>query len=97
MYHDYQDAGEDFYSFVIGLQDPKSSFVTKVNQNPSWDCTEWLYDQSWQAYSNYYPMYNLGSVVPAHFIIDRDGYVRYGKTGSSGVPGNLQDCINELL
>ena len=97
MYEDYQTAGEDFYSFIIGLSDPKSAFVTKVNQNPSWNCTEWVYDGAYAAYYAYYPMYNLDSYVPSHFIIDRDGYVRYGKIGSSGVPGNLIDCIDELL
>jgi hypothetical protein len=96
MYDNYQAAEVDFCSFIIGFGS-KSSLATYVNDNPQLHCTAWLYDGYWTAWPYYRDSYGLGDYVPSHFIIDRDGYIRLGKTGTSGVPEILTDCIDELL
>ena len=96
MYDNYQAADADFYSFIIGFG-TKFSLETYVNNNPQFHCTEWLWDGTMQVWPYYRDSYGLGNYVPSHFIIDRDGYIRLGKIGSSGVPGVLTACIDELL
>ena len=97
MYDDYQTAGADFYSFIIGFG-TKDSLTTYVNQHPEFHCSEWLWDGYQTAWPHYRDMFGLGNYVPSHFIIDRDGYVRYGVIGGVGSnPAPLQNCINELL
>lgn len=96
MYDDYQAAGADFYSFIIGFG-TKTGLADYVNSHPEFHCTEWLYDGTWQAWPTYRDQFGLGNYVPSHFIVDRDGYVRYGVVGAGGVPGVLIACIDELL
>lgn len=97
MYDNYQTAGEDFYFFTIGFGN-KQLLVDYVNLHPEFHCTEWLWDGYWNAWNPYRDMWGLGNYVPSHFIIDRDGYVRFGKTGGVGSnPAILEACINELL
>jgi len=96
MYDDYQAAGADLYFFTLGFG-AKDGLAAYVNGHPEFHCTEWLWDGYQQAWPTYRDQFGLSNSVPSHFIIDRDGYVRFGKIGASGVPGVLIACIDELL
>jgi len=96
MYDNYQTAGDDLYFFTVGFGG-KDTLVAYVNAHPEFHCTEWLYDGYWSAWPTYRDAFGLSNSVPSHFIVDRDGYLRFGKVGASGVPGVLTACIDELL
>ena len=96
MYDNYQADGADFYSFILGFG-PKAGLADYVNAHPELHCTEWLWDGYQLAWPYYRDAFGLTHSVPSHFIIDRDGYIRFGMIGTGGVPGVLTACIDELL
>ena len=97
IYDDYKLAGEDFEYLSIAFGN-KPDLTDWVNDHPEFHCTEWLFDPLWESYTPYRIPFGLPAVVPCHFIVDRDGYIRYGKVGGIGSDATiLTDCIDELL
>ncbi len=65
----------------------------------SYNCTAWVYDgATWSAYTPYKNIFGYSNSVPQTFIVDRDGYVRFGRLGGIGTTESIiTDCVNELL
>ena len=69
------------------------------NDNPTWQpSTAWLWDPSVASFHTYRNIVGFVSGVPQHYIIDRDGNLRYARIGGIGTnKAILEVVIDELL
>ena len=69
------------------------------NNNPSWQVgTAWLWDQNGLVNASYRSAIGLSYNRNQYFVVDRDGYIRFGHTGSIAYDNSLvTNVIDELL
>jgi hypothetical protein len=95
MYDYYTGNGDPFESFTFGFGQ-KQGLLDYHNAHPEYHFTDWLWDGYWDAYVPYRDMFGHGNYVPQNFVIDQDGYVRWGKVGSVSY-SEMKAIIDELL
>ena len=96
LYNDFKD--EDYAHYMISV-DGSGQWDTLVqfwNDHPDWQpSTAWLWNPNLSVFDDYRNLVDFVSGVPQHFIIDRDGYVRYAKLG--GVETSKEELTNVIL
>ncbi len=69
------------------------------NNNPSWQIsTAWLWDENAPVNTAWRSAIGLSYNRLQYFVVDRDGYIRFGHTGSIAYDNSVvTDVIDELL